>query len=76
MTWFSSRMSEPKLRYIAANCESEGSMLIAGTSASGGRSARTWFTRAVTSASARAASKLSLRRTLTVESPWVLCDSM
>ena len=44
--------SEPKLRYIAANCASDGSMLMAGTSASGGRSARTWFTRALMSASA------------------------
>jgi len=51
-------------------------MLIAGTSASGGRSARTWLTRALMSASAFAALKLSLSRTLMVERPWVLCDSM
>ena len=51
-------------------------MLIAGTSASGGRSARTWFTRALMSASAFAALKLSFRRTLMVERPCVLCDSM
>ncbi len=39
-------------------------MLIAGISASGGRSALTWFTRALMSASALAASKFSLSRTL------------
>ena len=51
-------------------------MLIAGTSASGGRSARTWLTRALMSASALAASKLSLSRTLIVDRPCTLCDSM
>ena len=69
-------MVEPKLRYIAANCASDGSMLIAGISASGGRSARTWLTRALMSASASAALKLSFSRTLIVERPWTLCDSM
>ena len=49
---------------------------MAGTSASGGRSARTWFTRALMSASASAASKFSFRRTLMVDRPWSLCDSM
>src|SRR5438045_1905155 len=33
-------MFEPKLKYIAATCASDGSMLIAGTSASGGRSVK------------------------------------
>ena len=28
MIWFAARMSEEKLRYAAANCESAGSMLI------------------------------------------------
>jgi hypothetical protein len=69
-------MFEPKLRYMAANCESEGSMLMAGISASGGRSARTWFTRALMSESAADALKLSFSRTLIVERPWMLCDSM
>ena len=51
-------------------------MLIAGISASGGRSARTWFTRALMSDSALGALKFSFRRTLIVDRPWVLCDSM
>jgi hypothetical protein len=34
-------MSEPNVRYIAAICASDGSIAIAGISASGGRSART-----------------------------------
>ena len=37
---------------MAATTESDGSMLIAGISASGGRSARTWLTRALMSARA------------------------
>ena len=49
---------------------------MAGTSASGGSSPRTWFTRALMSASARAASTFSSSRTLMVDSPWSLCDSM
>ena len=51
-------------------------MLMAGTSASGGRSARTWFTRALMSASAFDALKFSLSLTLIVDSPCTLCDSM
>jgi hypothetical protein len=76
VTWFSARIDEPKLRYIAATCASDGSIWIVGSSASGGRSPRTWITRVVMSASARAASKFSSRRTLIVDSPCTLCDSM
>jgi 16S rRNA G1207 methylase RsmC len=65
-------MLEPKLMYIAATCASDGSMLMAGTSASGGRSARTWFTRVLMSASASAAGKFNFSRTLMVERPWTL----
>jgi hypothetical protein len=46
-----------------------------GISASGGRSARTWLTRVLMSASAIAGLKLSFSRTLIVESPGVLSDS-
>ncbi len=62
--------------YIAAIWASDGSMLIAGISASGGRSARTWLTRVLMSASASPAGKLSFRRTLMVDSPCTLWDSM
>jgi hypothetical protein len=72
----SSRIGESNDRYIAAICASDGSMLIAGISASGGRSWRTWFTRALMSESAFAALTFSFRRTLIVERPWTLCDSM
>ena len=51
-------------------------MLMTGTSASGGRSPRTWLTLALISASASVASKLIFRRAVTVERPWVLCDWM
>jgi len=76
VTWLSSSTSEVKPRYIAAIWASEGSTWIAGTWASGGRSARTWSTRELMSASASAALKFSLRRTLIVDSPSTLCDSM
>jgi hypothetical protein len=69
-------MVERNDRYIDANCASEGSSAMAGTSASGGRSARTWFTRAEMSASAPAASKFSLRRTLMVDRPCTLSEAM
>jgi hypothetical protein len=42
----------------------------------GGKSARTWFTRVLMSARALAPSKLSFRRTLMVDRPCTLCDSM
>ena len=69
-------MVELKLRYIAAVWASDGCRLMAGISDSGGRSARTWFTRVLMSARALAPSKLSLRRTLMVDRPCTLCDSM
>ena len=68
--------SDVKPRYIAAICASDGSTWIDGTCASGGRSARTWFTRALMSASASAALKFSFSRTLIVDRPRTLCDSM
>ena len=76
MTWFSSRIDDSKERYIAANAASDGSTAIDGTWASGGRSARICATRALMSASAAVASKLSFSRTLMVDSPCVLCESM
>jgi hypothetical protein len=75
VTWLSSRIVDPNDKYIAAICASEGSIAIDGTSASGGRSARTWFTRALMSASALPALKFSFSRALIVESPCALCDS-
>ncbi len=75
MTWLSASTGDEKLRYIAAIAASDGSIAIAGISASGGRSARTWSTRVLMSASAVAGSTSSLSRTLIVDSPCTLCDS-
>ena len=76
MTSFSSRIDEPKLRYIAAIVASDGSIAMLGISDSGGRSARTWFTRVEMSASAAAALKFSLSRAWIVDRPCTLSDSM
>ncbi len=69
-------MSELKLRYIAAIWASAGSMLMIGTSASGGRSPRTWSTFEPISARAEVASWLRRRMTLISERPCMDEDSM